>query len=140
MKKILDLLKKYEEIIRYLIIGVLTTVVSLGAYYLCVSTFLNAENGFELQVANVISWVVGVAFAYITNRIFVFKSKNKDIFKEIVTFVSARVTTLLMDMAIMYIFVTLMHFNDGIIKLISQVVVIVANYILSKLFVFKKEK
>ena len=138
MKKVLELLKKYEEIIRYLIIGVLTTVVSLVVYYGCTLTFLDPNNGFELQIANVISWIISVAFAYITNRIFVFKSKNDNITKEIITFTGSRIVTLLMDMAIMGVFVTVLHFNDKLFKIVSQVVVIVANYIFSKLFVFKK--
>ncbi len=138
MKNILALIKKYEEIIRYLIIGVLTTVVSLVTYYICVFTFLNPENGVELQIANIISWIISVAFAYITNRTFVFKSKSKDITKEIITFIGARVVTLLMDMAIMFVFVTVLHLNDKLFKLVSQIVVIVANYVFSKLFVFKK--
>lgn len=138
MKKILELMKKYEEIIRYLIIGVLTTVVSLVTYYICVSTFLNPENGVQLQIANVISWIVSVAFAYITNRTFVFQSKSKEIMKEVVTFTGSRVVTLLMDMTIMFIFVTVLHLNDKLFKLVSQVVVIVANYVFSKLFVFGK--
>ena len=138
MKNILALIKKYEEIIRYLIIGVLTTVVSLVTYYICVFTFLNPENGVELQIANIISWIISVAFAYITNRTFVFKSKSKDITKEIITFIGARVVTLLMDMAIMFVFVTVVHLNDKLFKLVSQIVVILANYVFSKLFVFKK--
>lgn len=140
MKKIIKLYKKYEEIINYLIVGVLTTVVSLAAYYLCVLTFLNPKNGMELQIANLISWVCAVTFAYITNRIFVFKSKNKNIIKEILSFTSSRVITLLMDMFIMFLMVTIMHFNDKIAKLVVQVVVTIGNYILSKLFVFSKKK
>lgn len=140
MKKIIKLYKKYEEIINYLIVGVLTTVVSLAAYYLCVFTFLNPKNGMELQIANLISWVCAVTFAYITNRIFVFKSKNKNIIKEILSFTSSRVITLLMDMFIMFLMVTIMHFNDKIAKLVVQVVVTIGNYILSKLFVFSKKK
>lgn len=140
MKKIIELYKKYEEIINYLIIGVLTTVVSLVTYYACVYTFLDPKDAIELQIANVISWILAVAFAYITNRIFVFKSKSKQILKEITSFVSARVLTLLIDMFIMFIMVTTLHINDKISKLVVQVVVIVLNYILSKLFVFKKRK
>lgn len=139
MKKVVELLKKYEEIIRYLIIGVLTTVVSLVTYYICTNTFLNPDNGLQLQIANIISWIISVAFAYITNRIFVFKSTSKNIKKEIITFTGSRVATLIMDMAIMFIFVTILHLNDKLFKLVSQAVVIVANYVLSKLFVFKKE-
>ncbi len=132
--------KKYEEIINYLIVGVLTTVVSLSTYYLCVVTILDPNIGWQLQVANIISWVCAVAFAYVTNRIFVFKSNNKNIFKEICSFTSSRVITLIMDMFIMFIIVTVFKGNDKIGKLVSQVVVTVGNYILSKLFVFKEGK
>lgn len=138
MKKIIELYKKYEEIINYLIIGVLTTVVSLVTYYACVLTFLDPKNAIELQIANIISWILAVAFAYITNRIFVFKSKNKQILKEITSFVSARVLTLLIDMFIMFIMVTTLNINDKISKLVVQVVVIILNYVFTKLFVFKK--
>lgn len=138
MKKIMELYKKHEEIINYLIVGGLTTVVSLASYYLCVLTILNPNNALELQIANIISWICAVTFAYITNRKFVFKSKNKDIKKEVISFTSSRIVTLLMDMAIMWLMVTLMHFNDKIAKLVVQVVVTIGNYLLSKLFVFQK--
>ncbi len=132
------LYKKYEEIINYLVVGILTTIVSLGSYYLCVCTFLNPESALELQIANLFSWICAVAFSYITNRKFVFKSENRNHLKEITSFVSSRILTLLMDMAIMFVGVTLLHVNDKIVKIIVQVVVTVMNYILSKLFVFKK--
>lgn len=137
MEKIKELYKKYKEIVNYLIFGVLTTVVSLVVYYGTVYTFLNPENAFQLQIANILSWIAGVAFAYFTNRKYVFESKETDRVKEASKFVLARVTTLIMDMIIMWLGVTVLHFNDKIIKLISQVVIIVSNYVFSKLFVFK---
>ncbi len=136
--RILKLYKKYQEIINYLIVGVLTTVVSLGTYFICVHTFLDATNSVELQIANVISWIFAVIFAYVTNRIFVFKSKNKNYLKEITSFFTSRVLTLLMDMLVMFLFVTIFHGSDTIGKLISQVIVTIANYLFSKIFVFKK--
>lgn len=139
-KKIKKLMKKYEEIITYLIVGVLTTIVSLAIYYGLVLTILNPDNAFQLQLANIISWIGAVAFAYVTNRKFVFKSKSKNIKKEAVSFISSRLLTLLMDMGVMFLTVTVIHMNDKIAKLISQVVVTIANYIFSKLFVFKKEQ
>ncbi len=137
MEKIKELYKKYKEIVNYLIFGVLTTVVSLVVYYGTVYTFLNPENAVQLQIANILSWIAGVAFAYFTNRKYVFESKETDRVKEASKFVLARVTTLIMDMIIMWLGVTVLHFNDKIIKLISQVVIIVSNYVFSKLFVFK---
>lgn len=135
----MKLYKKYKEIINYLIVGVLTTVVSLGVYYVCVLTFLDPNQAIQLQAANVISWIAAVTFAYFTNRKFVFESKNPDMLKEASAFVGARVTTLLMDMLCMFIMVTCMGLNDKIAKLVVQVIVTVANYIFSKIFVFRKK-
>ena len=139
MDNIIKLYKDNKEIINYLIIGVLTTIVSLVTYYLLTFTILNPNNDLELQIANIISWIVSVAFAYVTNRKYVFESKSKDIKKELSKFVSSRITTLLIDMGLMFIFVSLLSFNDKIIKLIVQFVVIVLNYVFSKLFVFRKD-
>lgn len=138
MKKIIELYKKYKEVINYLIFGVLTTLISLLVYYISVNTFLNPKNAMQLQIANIISWVVGVAFAYFTNRKYVFESKEKKQLKEAGKFVLSRVITLLMDMIIMWLGVTVLHFNDKLIKLISQVVIIISNYVFSKVLVFKK--
>ena len=138
MQRIKELAIKYKEIISYLIFGVLTTIVSLGTYYGSVYTFLNPNDGFQLQIANIISWITGVLFAYITNRKFVFESKEKNKIKEASKFVTSRVATLLMDMIIMFIGVTTLKFNDKIIKLLSQILVVIANYLLSKIIVFKK--
>ena len=140
MKKIISLYKKYQEIVNYLIFGVLTTLVSLLVYYCLTFTIINPKDAIMLQVANMLSWVAGVTFAYVTNRKYVFNSKNTNIKKELVNFVSSRVVTLILDMTIMGVFVTLLGFNDKIIKIISQVLVIIGNYVFSKLFVFKKEK
>jgi len=129
---------KNEEMWNYLIVGVLTTIVSLLTYYICVLTFLNPNIAIELQIANVISWICAVAFAYFANRIFVFKSKERNIVKEASTFVSSRIITLLLDMLTMFTIVTLLHMNDKIGKIVSQIIVMVGNYIISKLFVFKK--
>jgi len=130
---------KYKEIINYLIFGVLTTVVSLLTYYLLVYTILNPNNPIELQIANIISWITCVTFAYITNRKYVFNSKDKNIIKEIIKFYSSRLSTLFIDMLIMFIFVTKLNFNDKIIKIIVQIIIIILNYILSKLLVFKNK-
>ena len=140
INKFKTIYKKNEEIINYLIVGGLTTLISLIAYYVCVYTFLNPEVPLELQIANIISWIVGVSFAYVTNRIFVFKSKEKNKIKECTYFVGSRVLTLLLDMGIMFLFVTALHFNDKIFKIISQILVIVGNYIISKFFVFRGKK
>lgn len=132
--------KKYEELINYLIIGILTTVVSLATYYLLTLTILDANNKVYLQIANIISWLASVTFAYFTNRKFVFKVKNKSNIKECLNFYISRISTLLIDMIIMYIFVSRLKFDNKIVKLIAQVVIIILNYILSKFIVFKSSK
>ena len=86
MEKIKELYIKYKEIINYLIFGVLTTVISLIVYYLTVLTFLDPENAIQLQIANILSWIAGVTFAYFTNRKYVFKSKEKNMLKEAAKF------------------------------------------------------
>lgn len=138
MSAIKKLFDKYKEVILYLIFGVLTTVVSLVSYYLLTVTILDPESAFQLQLANIIAWIFSVAFAYVTNRKFVFESKSDNIVKEASSFVGGRVLTLILDMLIMFIFVTLLHLNDKVFKLISQVIIIVANYVISKLFVFRR--
>lgn len=138
LKNLLNLYKKYKEIINYLIVGGLTTLVCLSIYYLSVFTFLNPQNPIELQIANILSWIAGVVFAYFANRKFVFNSNNSNKLKEASKFTVSRLITLLLDMVIMLIGVTLLKFDDKIIKIISQIFVIVGNYIFSKLFVFKK--
>ena len=128
---------KNDEIIKYLFFGFVTTVVSLAVYYLLVITILNPKVALQLQTANIISWIEGVTVAYLTNSKFVFKSKNKNKKKEFSSFVAARIFTLILDMLVMAIGVSVLHFNDKIIKIISQIIVIVGNYILSKLIIFK---
>lgn len=139
MKKIKELLKKYEEIIRYLIIGVLTTVVSLLTYYLLSYTVLDPKVTLQLQITNIISWIASVTFAYFTNRKYVFKVQEQKNLKEASKFYISRLTTLVLDMLLMQIFVIRLKFNDKIIKLIVQVIIIVLNYILSKFLVFKSK-
>lgn len=131
---------KYKEIINYLIFGLLTTVVSLLTYYILVLTILNPSNPLEIQIANIISWITCVTFAYITNKKYVFEPTNKKITKEIFEFYSSRILSLLIDMSFMFIFVSTLHLNDKIIKIIIQIIIIIINYILSKLIIFKKEK
>lgn len=129
---------KNPEVWNYLIVGLLTTLVSFIVYFAVTRTFLDVSVPMELQIANIISCIISVAFAYVTNRIFVFKSKNKNIFVEVTKFVGSRILSLLMDIGIMFLVVTVLSMSDIIGKLISQVVVIIANYVLSKLLVFKK--
>ena len=136
MKKIKNLFIKYQEIISYLIFGVLTTVISLATYYLLVYTILDPNKGFELQIANIISWIAAVTFAYFTNRKYVFKSNKEKRLKEAFNFYLSRLSTLLIDMFLMWLLVTKLSFNDKVIKMIVQIVFSVLNYVFSKFLVF----
>ena len=140
MNKIKELYLKYKEIINYLIFGVLTTVVSLVVYYGLTLTILDPEKAIELKIANIISWIAACTFAYFTNRKWVFENKDKANLKEASKFYLSRVSTLLIDMGLMFIFVTKLGINDKIMKLIVQVIVIVLNYIFSKFIVFREKK
>ena len=140
IQKLKELYFKYKEIINYLIVGGLTTVVSLVTYYLCVLTFLDPNDPVQLQIANVISWVLAVTFAYFTNRKYVFESKNTHMVQEAAAFFGARVTTLLMDMGFMALLVSVIHMNDKIAKILVQFLIVVANYVFSKFIVFRKQK
>lgn len=144
MKRIFNLYKTYEEIINYLIIGGLTTVVAIGSKLLLLFTVLDQTDGLQLQIAEIISWIIAVTFAYFTNRAFVFKSKAKGAkqAKEALDFVSGRVFTQVIQMFIMWFFVTLLKLDSDfwvvIFTLICQVMQIVLNYVISKFLVFKK--
>lgn len=144
MQKLEELYFKYKEIINYLFFGVLATVVSLGVKYLLLFTILDAANAFELQLSVIISWFAACTFAYITNRLWVFESKSKEIIKEVTKFFTSRLVTLGLEMLIMFIFVTVLGLNSDIWvivwTLVAQIVVIVGNYVLSKLLVFKSKK
>ncbi len=131
---------KYEEIINYVIVGGCTTLINLVVYFVLINTIFSAKGNLDIQIANVIAWICSVLFAYVTNRKFVFKSstKGREKLKEISSFFGSRVVSLIMDIALMFILYSVMHINDTISKLIDQVVIIVANYVLAKLLVFKK--
>lgn len=144
MKKIWNLYKKYEEVVNYLVVGGLTTIVAIGSKLLLLDTILDQTNGLELQIAEVISWFLAVTFAYVTNRIFVFKSKTSGskCAREIFNFFKGRIVTQLIQMFIMWFFVTLLKLDSNVwvlvFTLVCQVMQIVLNYVISKLLVFKK--
>lgn len=141
IEKIKALWVKYEEIIVYLIVGVLTTIVSWGAKFLVNALFFDNTmypTPFENLVLSVVNWTAGVIFAYFTNRRFVFKS-HEPMGKEIPKFVLSRVFTLILDAVIMQM-LTAVGVHLIVATGISAVLVIIGNYVFSKLFVFKKKK
>lgn len=144
LKFLADIYRNHLEGMRYLVFGALATVLNLGVKFLLLFTILDASNEFELQLAVIISWIVACAFAYFTNRVLVFKSESDKILKEAISFVTARIATLGLEMLIMFFFVTFLGLDSNlwvaVWSVFAQVMVILTNYIFSKLFIFKKDK
>ena len=145
IQKIKKLLLQYREVLLYLIFGGLTTVVDWGLSFLLYHFWGAAieANAILVHGANVIAWAAAVLFAFITNRIWVFKSDKKGflpILGELGSFAGGRVMTLLLQEAIFVIFFDIMGISEFIVKLIAAVLVIVLNYFISKLIVFRKKR
>ena len=134
--KLKTLFLKYKSIIAYVFFGGCTTLVNTAVYYLCYNLL-----GISNVVATVIAWLLAVLFAFITNKLWVFESKSfsaQVLRRELPSFFAARLLTGLLDLLIMYIAVDRLQLNALLWKLLSNVIVIILNYIASKLFVFKE--
>lgn len=140
MKKIIALFKKYKEQILYLVFGVLTTVVDILVFSLLTHTLLRGGGRVEQIVANVIAWVAAVAFAYVTNRILVFESRDTRVLLELLKFTGSRALTLLIDTLIILLFTAVLSLNADLANIVANLFVIVLNYVISKLFVFRKQR
>ena len=137
MKKLKELYLKYKEIINYIIFGGLTTITNFVVYFICTKLFSIDE-----VISNGIAWFLSVLFAYVTNKIFVFESKKsgfKEIIVEMSSFFLARVLSgICCDVGTFALMVKVFAINDVVAKIVTQVMVIVMNYVLSKLVIFKK--
>jgi len=132
------LLKKYREIVMYLIFGGLAAAVSALSYFVASWGF-----GLSAWLSSIVSWIFAVTFAFITNKIFVFQSKNKtkeDALKEALLFFAMRLSSLALNVIIMLVFVDWMNLHEPLIFLVAQFVVLVFNYVASKFWVFREEK
>lgn len=130
------LIIKNKEIIKYLIFGILTTLVNILCFYI-----LDKLN-VDIYINNTISWIVSVIFAFITNKLYVFESKSLDIktiFKEGTSFLGARIFSYFVDMGTIYLLFDGLRINKLISKIVSNIIVIIINYIFSK-FIFKKKE
>ena len=137
LEKLKQLIIKYYDILAYLVFGVLTTVVNYLVYLPCYNLL-----GLPAVVSNVIAWVVAVAFAYVTNKPFVFRSHDwsaKTVVPELTKFVGTRVASGGMESAIIWIAVDLLGGNGNLWKLVTSVLVVILNYVGSKLLVFRKK-
>ena len=125
------LYEKYKDIIPYAVFGVLTTLVNIAVYWLMAHPL-----GLGVMPSTIIAWIAAVLFAYITNRKWVFHSEantRNEIIKEIISFFACRLATGVVDWACMFIFVDVLHLNDVVIKTAANILVIILNYIASKL-------
>lgn len=136
-----EFVTRYREVIAYLVVGVLTTVVSWGAKALFdLIFFAGTTHPTNLQnfILSVVNWVAGVAFAYPANRRWVFESREKDILREATGFVASRVATLLLDILMMQLIGNVLGLDLVVATAVSSVLVVIANYLLAKLLVFRK--
>ena len=145
LPKIKAFWNKHREVLMYLIFGGLTTVVDWVVSYLLYFWWGAAieERAGLIHVANTIAWAAAVTFAYLTNRRWVFESTRKGllpILGEFASFAGGRVLTLLLQEAMFVVFFHWLGISEFIVKIIAAVLVVIANYFISKLLVFKKEK
>ncbi len=136
MEKIKSLLKKYEDILLYLVFGVLTTAVNYVVYYPCFNLLQ-----ISAAVSNVISWCVAVTFAFVTNKPLVFRSYDwslKVVLPELWKFLTCRIGSGVLETVLLLVCVDMLHWDGNWMKLITSVLVVIVNYIGSKFFVFKK--
>lgn len=130
-----ELLIKYKSLISYAVFGVLTTVINVVTYYVCYNMA-----GMSNVVSTVIAWILAVLFAFVTNKLWVFDSKSFDknvVIREIISFFGCRLATGVLDVVIMYFAVDVFASNGTVWKIISNVLVIIINYVASKLIIFK---
>ena len=138
MNRIRNLFVRYADIVSYLFFGVLTTVVNYLVYLPCYNLL-----GLSASVSNVIAWVFAVAFAYLTNKPFVFKSHDwstKTVVPELTKFVTSRIASGALETLIILVTVDLLCWNGNIMKLATSVLVVILNYVASKLLVFRKRE
>lgn len=141
MNKLINLFKKYQEIIIYVIVGGLTTVVNFVVFYLCKIT-IGTNTVLRMNISNFIAWVIAVLFAFVANKLYVFNSKSLEktlVLKEFSGFVAARVFSLGAEVVIMNVGILMLMIPDMICKLFAQVVIVVMNYFFSKFIIFKKK-
>ncbi len=126
------MIKFDRELVLYVVFGAFTFFVNIAVYFLFEDVL-----GVNYLISNIVAWFFSVLFAYITNRIWVFESKSPDILKEMSLFFGGRIFSGVVDTALMYLFIDVMMIGDAISKIVVQIIVIVLNYIFSKLIVFK---
>lgn len=136
IKKIWDKVMN-REVISYLIFGVLTTLVNWVVYAAMVKVHI------DYRIATAAAWAVSVLFAFIVNKIFVFQSYNLRpayVMKEIMSFVACRAVSGVMEMVFMIVMVSWIHMDEYISKIAVSVIVVIVNYVFSKLFIFRKSE
>lgn len=137
MRTLITLLKQHRGVLSYLFFGVLTTLVNLLAYWLLYDLW-----GIHSDVSTVLAWILAVAFAFLTNKPFVFESHDWSrtvLLPELGSFLSCRIGTGLLELVLMHVTVEMLHFNGMLMKLLTNVIVVILNYVGSRLLVFRKK-
>lgn len=138
VEKIFNIYKQFKEQILYIVFGVLTTAINIVSFFA-----LTRVIGLGLISSNIIAWILSVLFAFVTNKIYVFGSRNYTVpvvLRELIDFTVSRGATGLLDLGLMYLFVSVIGIEDMISKIVINIIVIILNYILSKVYVFKEKK
>lgn len=136
LQRFLPCYRRYKEPLLYIFFGAVTTLVSLGTFALFTRLF-----GWNALLANVLSWVLSVFTAFITNRLWVFSGSRKESFgKQLLSFYLGRTATLALEEGLLLLFVTVLQLDALLIKFLSQIVILILNYVISKLFIFKKSR
>lgn len=125
-------MKLSREIFWYVVFGILTTLVNIVVYFVFAHVL-----GVNYLISNIVAWFLSVLFAYVTNRRWVFESKSSNILKECGLFFGGRLFSGVVDTGLMWLFIDVLTLNDRISKIVIQVIVVVLNYVISKLVVFK---
>lgn len=138
LKKLADWYREHREGMRYLVFGVLSTIINIVVFAICCRIIK-----IPVLISTIISWIIAVLFAYVTNKLYVFDSKviqKKELAREIISFFNARIVTLVIETVFLWATVIKLGLNEIIMKIIVNIIVIVLNFVFSKIFIFKEEK
>ncbi len=136
LKPLLPFWKRHREMLLYLLFGGLTTVISIGSFELCHGACRLNEH-----VANTISWILAVLFAFVTNRLWVFQAPARGVafWRQLLRFYGGRAFTFVVEEILIFVFITRLAFPGLAVKTAAQIVIVILNYVISKLFVFHKK-
>ncbi|MBR3152596.1 MAG: GtrA family protein [Clostridia bacterium] len=139
-----DIYRNHREGMRYLVFGALTTVVNICVYIIFAKLiFSGFDDNIRVNISNILAIVISILFAYVTNKLWVFETKTNsklDLLREFISFIGCRIVTAILDMVLMQITVNVFNWNDVLMKVLVNIIVIALNFVFSKLIIFKKKE